>query len=86
MKKLIIIASIVALVMCWTSNGCRSADKEESREIKETFRPPLEGEVVLNPDGTYTVIEKKSPRPWGWLVISGALVVAALAARHYIKK
>tara|TARA_R100000808_G_C2140555_1_gene148387 strand:+ start:1201 stop:1467 length:267 start_codon:yes stop_codon:yes gene_type:complete len=86
MKKTIIIASVVALLGCGTIKGWFASkdDNDGTEHIEETFRPPVEGEIIQNPDGSFTVMEKKA-RPWGWIFLISGLVVAGFAARYYIK-
>ena len=59
MKKYIIITIFVALVGCGTIKKWFGSEEKSEPKVEETFRPPLPGEIVENPDGTYTVVIKE---------------------------
>jgi|TARA_B100001971_G_C17651949_1_gene268467 flagellar basal body-associated protein FliL len=55
MKKYIIITIFVALVGCGTIKKWFGSEEKSEPKVEETFRPPLPGEIVENPDGSWTI-------------------------------
>ena len=87
MKKYIILFILFLALGCGTVKEFFSKSEPQHEEM----RPPEPHEVILNPDGTYTVkiddsLNNKKPVNLSkYFYISGLLIVSGLTARYLLK-